>query len=181
MLVAVCAAMFCLVYGFSNADTRSWSTPSTWGFLAGGVAGLVAFIVRQARAASPLLPLRIVLDRNRGGAYLAVFLVMAGVSGVFLFLTYYLQDTRGYTPVGTGLAYGYLAAGRPAAGLPGLALLHGYTTAFWWAAGILTAGAFICGTLLRRGVLTGQGDSRPVGSPASPPEADRLATADRDQ
>jgi hypothetical protein len=56
-------------------------------------------------AASPLLPLRIVADRNRGGSFLAVFLVMAGASGVFLFLTYYLQDTRGYTPVGTGIAY----------------------------------------------------------------------------
>jgi hypothetical protein len=103
--VAVCAALFCLVYGFSNATTRSWGTPSTWGFLAAAAALLAAFIARQATAASPLLPLRIVASRNRGGCYLAVFLLMTGASGVFLFLTYYLQDVRGYSPVAAGLAY----------------------------------------------------------------------------
>jgi hypothetical protein len=56
----------------------------------------------------------------------------------------------------------YLAAGHPA-GLTTLALLHGYTTAFWWSAGILAAGAVICGTLLRRGPLAGQGDSGQAG------------------
>ena len=103
--VAVCAALFCGVYGFSNATTHSWHTPSTWGFLAAAVALLATFIARQARAASPLLPLRIVADRNRGGCYLAVFLLMTGASGVFLFLTYYLQDIHGYSPVAAGLAY----------------------------------------------------------------------------
>ena len=103
--VAVCAALFCGVYGFSNATTHSWHTPSTWGFLAAAVALLAVFIARQARAASPLLPLRIVADRNRGGCYLAVFLLMTGASGVFLFLTYYLQDIHGYSPVAAGLAY----------------------------------------------------------------------------
>jgi hypothetical protein len=53
----------------------------------------------------------------------------------------------------------HLAAGRSATGLTSLAVLHGYTTAFWWSAGILAAGAVICGTLLRRGPLVGQGDS----------------------
>jgi MFS family permease len=244
-------------------------------------------------AAHPLLPLRIVTDRNRGGSYLAVFLLMAGVSGVFLFLTYYLQQTRGYSPVATGLAYlpmlvtamvaamasnirllprtgprplvalgmllaaggmlwltriglhsGYLSAllgpllicgagmglalspamntatfrvppadagvasatantqqqigtsigtallntiaitatthylvshatasGQPGAGLASRALIHGYTTAFWWAAGVLAAGALVCGTLLRRGVLAGQADSTQELSPATVPAA----------
>jgi EmrB/QacA subfamily drug resistance transporter len=279
--VAVCAGLFCLVYGFSNAESHSWGALSTWGFLAAGAALIVVFVVRQSRAANPLLPLRIVLSRNRGGAYLATFLVMAGVSGVFLFLTYYLQDTRGYSPVQAGLAYlpmllaavimgmlsnlvllprtgpkplialgmllaaggmawltgiglhtsyiaallgplllagagmglalspasntatfrvpdqdsgvasamvntmqqigqsigtallntlaisattSYLAA-HARAGLGGalepLSLVHGYTTSFWWAAGIFAAGAIICGTLLRRGALAGQGNSLP--------------------
>ena len=63
----VSASMFCLVYGFSNAATHNWHTPSTYGFLAAGVALLAAFALRQSRAASPLLPPRVVLDRNRGG------------------------------------------------------------------------------------------------------------------
>ena len=268
--VSVSAAMFALVYGFSNADTHGWHTPSTWGFLAAGVVLLAAFVLWQARAANPLLPLRILLDRNRGGAYLAVFLVMAGISGVFLFLTYYLQETLRYSAVSTGLAYlpllaaamftgilsnlrllprfgpkplvvlgmllaasgmawltgitpesGYAAAllgpllitgagtglavspstntatyrlppadagvgsalantqqqigqsigtsllntlavaattryliGHPGGtGAAALAEVHGYTTAFWWATGILAVGAVVCGTLLRGGPL----------------------------
>ncbi len=97
--------MFCLVYGFSNAATHNWHTPSTWGFLAAGVVLLVAFAAWQARAAHPLLPLRVVLDRNRGGAYLALLVLGAAMFGIFLFLTYYLQATLGYSPVVTGVAF----------------------------------------------------------------------------
>jgi EmrB/QacA subfamily drug resistance transporter len=290
--VSICGALFCLVYGFSNAESHAWSAPSTWGFLAAGVVLLAAFAAWQARAANPLLPLRILADRNRAGAYTATFLIMTGISGVFLFLTYYLQETRGYSPVATGLAYipmltaavvmgmlsnlrllprtgpkpliiiglllaacgmawmtrigldtGYLtsllgplvvtgagmglalspsqntatyrvpasdagvasamvntmqqvgqsvgtallntiaisattsyltghAAGTaPSAALQGLSVLHGYTTAFWWAAGILAAACLICSVLLRRGVLAGQGDSGGHGdTPAPRPE-----------
>ena len=101
----VSASMFCLVYGFSNAANHNWHTPSTYGFLAAGVALLAVFAVWQARAASPLLPPRVVLDRNRGGAYLAVLIVGAGMFGIFLFLTYYLQQTLGYSPVVSGVAF----------------------------------------------------------------------------
>ncbi|HJY73320.1 MAG TPA: MFS transporter, partial [Streptosporangiaceae bacterium] len=68
-VLLVSGSLFCLVYGFSNAATHNWSTPSTWGFLAAGVVLLVVFAIWQTRAANPLLPPRIVLDRNRGGAY----------------------------------------------------------------------------------------------------------------
>src|SRR5215813_10491645 len=101
----VSASMFCLVYGFSNAATHSWHTPSTYGFLAAGVALLAAFAFWQSRAASPLLPPRVVLDRNRGGAYLAVLITGAGMFGIFLFLIYYLQQTLGYSPVISGVAF----------------------------------------------------------------------------
>ena len=101
----VSASMFCLVYGFSNAANRNWHTPSTYGFLAAGVALLAAFALWQSRAASPLLPFRVVLDRNRGGAYLAVLTVGVGMYGVFLFLTYYMQQTLGYSPVVSGVAF----------------------------------------------------------------------------
>jgi EmrB/QacA subfamily drug resistance transporter len=101
----VSAAMFCLVYGFSNAASHSWHTPSTYGFLAVGVALLAAFAAWQSRAASPLLPPRVVADRNRGGAYLAVLITGAGMYGIFLFLTYYLQQSLHYSPVVSGVAF----------------------------------------------------------------------------
>jgi MFS family permease len=101
----VSASMFCLVYGFSNAAAHNWHTPSTYGFLAAGVALLAAFASWQFRAASPLLPPRVVLDRNRGGAYLAVLIAGAGMFGIFLFLTYYLQQTLGYSPLISGVAF----------------------------------------------------------------------------
>jgi EmrB/QacA subfamily drug resistance transporter len=101
----VSSAVFCLVYGFSNAATHNWATPSTYGFLAAGVVLAVAFAWWQGRAAHPLLPPRVVLDRNRGGAYLSLFIGTAGLFGIFLFLTYYLQQTLGYSPLVTGVAY----------------------------------------------------------------------------
>ena len=66
---------------------------------------LIAFVVIQRRVSNPLLPLRVVTDRNRGGSYLAMGIAGAGMFGVFLFLTYYLQQTKGFSPVETGLAF----------------------------------------------------------------------------
>jgi EmrB/QacA subfamily drug resistance transporter len=99
------AGLFAIVYGFSEADKNGWGGTSTLGFLAAGVALLAGFVVIQQRAAHPLLPLRIVLDRNRGGSFLAMLIAVAGMFGVFVFLTYYLQQTLGYSPVKSGLAY----------------------------------------------------------------------------
>jgi EmrB/QacA subfamily drug resistance transporter len=101
----VSGAVFCLVYGFSNAATHGWHAPSTYGFLAAGAALGVAFAAWQRRAAHPLLPPRVVLDRNRGGAYLSMLIGTAGLFGIFLFLTYYLQQTLGYSPLVTGVAF----------------------------------------------------------------------------
>jgi EmrB/QacA subfamily drug resistance transporter len=103
--------MFCLVYGFANAASHTWATPSTYGFLAAGVALLAAFAAWQGRAAHPLLPPRVVLDRNRGGAYLSFFIAAAGLFGIFLFLTYYLQQTLAYSPLVTGVAFLPLSGG----------------------------------------------------------------------
>lgn len=101
----VVASMFCLVYGLANAATHNWHTPSTWGFLVAGAVLLIAFAARQNRASHPLLPPRVVLDRNRGGANLAILVVGAAMFGLFLFLTYYLQTIRGFSPVITGVAF----------------------------------------------------------------------------
>jgi len=103
--LAASAGLFGLVYGFSHAETTSWTNPATIAFLAGGVALLALFVAIERRVAHPLLPLRVVLDRNRGGAYLAVGIAGIGMFGVFLFLTYYLQQTLGYSPVTTGVAF----------------------------------------------------------------------------
>jgi EmrB/QacA subfamily drug resistance transporter len=295
----VSGGMFCIVYGFSNAALHNWHTPSTWGFLAAGVVLLAGFAWRQIRAAEPLLPPRIVADRNRGGAYLTMLIAATGMFGIFLFLTYYLQQTLGFTPVITGVAFlpmvagimtssvtsnvvlmprvgprplaptglllaavglvlltrigvhssyvshvlpslliiglgfglvfapvfnsgtfgvaprdagvasatintgqqlggsmgtsllntifastvaTYIAAhlspatavnGRPSPQLTGLALIHGYTTAFWWSAAILTLGAIVAATLFRNGPLTQPGQPPPT----SPAHTTRTSTA----
>ena len=284
--------MFCLVYGFSNAATHGWRAPSTAGFLAVGAALLGVFALWQWRAAQPLLPPRVVADRNRGGAYLTMLIAGVGIFGIFLFLIYYMQVSLGYSPVisgvamlpmvaligvtanvgnivlmprlgpkplvivgllssaagmawltrigvhsgyaptllgplmvtgaGLGLAFpsaintgtfgvaprdagvasasistgqqlggsigtallntiaasattSYLAShlhGRPTPQLVQLAAIHGYTTVFWWCAGIFAAGAVLCGALLRRGPL-----SRPEEIPGR--ELSRQVTAAR--
>ncbi len=101
----VSGGMFCIVYGFSNAATHTWGTPSTWGFIAAGVVLLAGFVLWEARAAEPLLPLRIVADGNRAGAYLAMLFAGAGMFGILLFLNYYMQQNLGYSPVITGVAF----------------------------------------------------------------------------
>jgi len=103
-VVAASGGMFCLVYGFSNAATHSWRTPSTWVFLVAGVVLLIIFAAWQSRAAQPLLPPRVVLDRNRGGAYLTMFFLGAGIYGILLFLIYYMQLSLGYSAIISGVA-----------------------------------------------------------------------------
>jgi len=107
--VLVAGGMFSLVYGFSKASMASgsagWTQPATLGTLIGGAVLLVAFVLAEQRVAHPLLPLRVVMDRDRGGAYTAMFLSAIGMFGVFLFLTYYLEQTLGYSAVKTGVAF----------------------------------------------------------------------------
>jgi EmrB/QacA subfamily drug resistance transporter len=97
--------LFALVYGFSHAETAGWSDALTIAFLVVAGVLLTSFVVIQRRVKNPLLPLRIVLDRNRGGAYLSMFAAAAGMFAVFLFLTYYLQASLGYSAIKTGLAF----------------------------------------------------------------------------
>lgn len=103
--VLVSGALFALVYGFSNAETDGWSYPLTWGLLAAAAVLLIAFVLWQRKAAHPLLPLSIILDRNRGAAYSSILIAGAGMFGIFLFVTYYLQTSLNYTPIQTGLAF----------------------------------------------------------------------------
>ncbi|SDZ54210.1 MFS transporter [Herbiconiux ginsengi] len=103
--VLVSAALFALVYGLSNAETDGWDSPWSWGMLIASGILLVAFVWWQRRAAHPLLPLSIVVDRNRGASFSSVFIAGAGLFGVFLFVTFYLEKSLGYTPIETGVAF----------------------------------------------------------------------------
>ncbi|MEN2736527.1 MFS transporter [Microbacterium sp. X-17] len=103
--VLVSGALFSLVYGFSNAESDGWDSPLTWGFLAASGVLLIAFVLWQRRAAHPLLPLPIVLDRNRGASYSSILIAGSGMFGIFLFVTYYLETTLKFTPIQTGLAF----------------------------------------------------------------------------
>jgi len=109
-VMTVSGGLFSLVFGFSHAETTSWSNHTTIGFLMTGVLLLFVFAVIQFRSRHPLLPLRIVTNRNRGASFLSIGIAGAAVFAVFLFLTYYLQQVRGYTPIRTGVAYLPLSA-----------------------------------------------------------------------
>ena len=101
----VVAGLVGVVYGLSEAETKGWGAPTTIVLLSAGVVLLASFVFVEQRVAHPLLPQRIVLNRFRGGAYLAIGLSAVGMFGIFLFLTYYLQLTLGYSPVKAGLAF----------------------------------------------------------------------------
>jgi EmrB/QacA subfamily drug resistance transporter len=103
--VLVVAGLVSVVYGLSEADTAGWGAPATPALLVAGVVLLGVFVLVERRVQHPLLPLRIVLNRFRGGAYLAIGLSAIGIFGIFLFLTYYFQLTLAYSPVRSGLAF----------------------------------------------------------------------------
>jgi MFS family permease len=103
--VLACAGLFLIVFGFSHAETAGWSDGLTVGSLVLGAVLFAVFVAAERRSSHPLLPLRVILDRTRGGSYVAVGLSGIAVFGVFLFLTYYLQEVKGYSPVTSGLAF----------------------------------------------------------------------------
>ena len=104
-VVLVTGGLLALVYACTEAARSGWSSRTLVGLLVTSAAMLVLFALRESRAANPLLPLRILADRNRAGAYIAVGLGVAGMFGAFLFLTYYLQVVLHYTPLQAGVAF----------------------------------------------------------------------------
>jgi EmrB/QacA subfamily drug resistance transporter len=107
----VTAGLIALVYGFTRAESTGWHDRGVIGLLVLAGVLLVAFVAAESRSKAPLLPMRVVLNRDRGGAYLAVGLSVIGMFGLFLFLTYYLQTVKRYSPVETGLAFLPMTAG----------------------------------------------------------------------
>ncbi|BDH03283.1 MFS transporter [Streptomyces seoulensis] len=100
-----------LVYGFTRAESDGWSDAVTISMFVASVVLLLAFVMVEKRVKAPLLPLRVVADRSRGGIYLSLGLAIIGMFGLFLFLTYYLQVVKGYSPVKTGFAFLPMVAG----------------------------------------------------------------------
>ena len=105
------AGLFLIVFGFSRAETAGWAAPLTIVCLVAGPLLLATFVVAERRSAHPLLPLRVILDRTRGGSYAVLGLTGIALFGVFLFLTYYLQLIKGYSPVASGLLFLPFVAG----------------------------------------------------------------------
>jgi EmrB/QacA subfamily drug resistance transporter len=109
--LTVTAGLASLVYGFTKAESDGWGSTVTIAFLAVAVVLLVSFVLIEVRSKNPLLPMRVILNRNRGGSYLGAFLVGAGMFGMFLFLTYYFQGTLGYSALKSGFAFLPFSAG----------------------------------------------------------------------
>ena len=103
--VLACVGLFLIVFGFSRAETAGWTDPLTLGSLVLGPVLLAGFVLAERRSSHPLLPLRVVVDRTRGGSYVALFISGIAIFGTFLFLTYYLQIIKAESPLTTGLLF----------------------------------------------------------------------------
>jgi MFS family permease len=103
--ITVTGGLLALVYAFTKAGVDGWSASTTLILFALAGVLLVLFVVIEAKVAHPLLPLRIVWERNRGGSFLASLLVGTAMLGTFLSLTYYFQGTLHYSAMKSGLAF----------------------------------------------------------------------------
>ncbi len=110
-VITATAGLFSLTYGFNQAATSGWSDGHTLAFLGAAVILLVVFVVIESKVANPLMPLRIITERNRGGSYLGSLVVGAGLFSMFLFLGLYLQVILGYSPLKSGFAFLPFTAG----------------------------------------------------------------------
>ncbi|WP_327638367.1 MFS transporter [Kribbella sp. NBC_00482] len=139
------AGFVAVVYGFNQAEPRGWGSPVVPAVLGGGVLLLAAFVVLESRVSHPLLPLRVLLHRDRGGAFVAITLMFVAMFGFYLFMSYYTQTILGYSPVEAGMtliinALAALVGATVIAGklsrrlAPGLVVLAGLVAA---AAGLL--------------------------------------------
>ena len=115
--ITVTTGMIALVYGFTNASSHGWgSLGSLLSFFAAGVM-LVSFFVSERVQPAPLMPLRIFANRDRVGASAIMLTIGTATFSVFFFLTQYLQNVHGYSPIRAGLAFLPMAAGIMGAAL----------------------------------------------------------------
>jgi EmrB/QacA subfamily drug resistance transporter len=103
--VTATGGLFLLVYGFTMVASHGWASSLTLTLFGGAIALLGAFVAIELRSSHPLLPMRVILERRRGGSLLTSLLVGCAMLGTFLFLTYFLQGTLGYSALKTGFAF----------------------------------------------------------------------------
>ncbi len=108
--IMITSGLVLLVYGLSSAASHGWAATVTVSTLTAGLALIGAFVLTESRISAPLLSLRIVADRNRGGSYLGIGLAVVAMYGLFLLLTYDFQVVLVYSPVRAGLAFLPLSA-----------------------------------------------------------------------
>lgn len=99
------AGMTALVYGFVHAGDHGWANAETIGSFVIGVVLLAGFVLVESRAEEPITPLRLFADRNRAASYVARLLLVAGMMGMFFFLTQFLRGVLGYSDLKTGFAF----------------------------------------------------------------------------
>ncbi len=142
-----------LVYGFTRAGTDGWASAPTLTFLAIAVVLLATFVVVESRSSHPLLPLRVIAERNRGGSFLASFLLGAGLFAMFVFLSYYMQAVLHYSALRAGVAFLPFAGGIIVAAMLSSAIVPRIGPRIPMASGLLI-GATGLGWLTQIGVHT---------------------------
>ena len=103
--ITATAGLTALVYGFSKASEDGWAAGSTLGFIVTGLVLLVAFVTIEVRSTHPLLPMRVLLHRDRGGSFLGSMFAVSGMIGMFLLMTFYFQGTLHYSALKSGFAF----------------------------------------------------------------------------
>ncbi len=103
--ITVTIGLVSLVYGFSRAATYGWGKVSTYQFFILAAIFIVAFFYMESKAKGPLLPVRVLAERNRGGSYLATLLVGSGLFTMFFFLSLYFQQILGFSALKSGFAF----------------------------------------------------------------------------
>ncbi|HEX6932399.1 MAG TPA: MFS transporter, partial [Streptosporangiaceae bacterium] len=99
------AGMSALVYAFLRAASDGWTDRLTLTAFAAAAALLAAFVVNEARSPQPITPLRLFADRSRSGSYVSRLLLVAGMFGMFFFLTQYVQEVLRFSPLRAGVAF----------------------------------------------------------------------------
>jgi EmrB/QacA subfamily drug resistance transporter len=99
------AGVASLVYGFIRAASDGWGNPVALASFGAAVVLLAGFLFTETRAAQPITPLRLFADVSRSGSFAARLLLVAGMMGMFFFLTQFLQDVLGFSPVRAGVAF----------------------------------------------------------------------------
>lgn len=109
--ITATTGLFALTYGFNEAAINGWSDNKTIMFFAAAVVLITAFFVIESKVKNPMMPIRVIADRNRGGSYLGSLSIGAGLFSMFLFLGLYFQVVLQYTPLKSGFAFLPFTAG----------------------------------------------------------------------